>query len=56
MHALEYMFGYLRQEAVATVSVILIAMSRLGLVSPLTLRVLVVASGVLVVARNSNHE
>ena len=47
MHTLKYVFGYLRQKALIGVSMILAAMSRLGLVSPLILRVLAAASGVL---------
>ena len=48
MPALEYVFDYLRQEAFVVASAILDAMGRLGLVSPLTLRVLTAASEVLV--------
>ena len=34
MYALECVFGYLRQETLVEASVIIAAMSRLGLVSP----------------------
>ena len=46
MSAMEYVFGYLRQEALTAASVILAATSRLGLVSPWCWRELATASGV----------
>ena len=49
--ALECVFGYLRQEALVAVSVIIAAMSRLGVSEPLILRVLAAASRVFPAAR-----
>ena len=51
MPTLEYVFGCLKQEALAVVSMILAATSMLGVSEPLMLKVLAAASGVLAAAR-----
>ena len=46
MHALKFLFGYSRHEALAAASIILAATSKLGLVSPWCWRALATASGI----------